>query len=159
LDDCPFWYFSEGVDTVNWNLEEAVAYYKRQGAPGDQNALVSLLKEIQHENGGSLPSHIPDTLAPMLGIKGTFLTALIRRFPSLRLSDKPVLEICCGPNCPRRSDLMTFAEKTWGKSPAGFVLKAVPCMRLCGKGPNIRWKGQLFHGATETLLLELIDKP
>ena len=32
-----------------WNLEEAVSYYKKQGAPSDQSALVSLLREVQQE--------------------------------------------------------------------------------------------------------------
>ena len=27
-----------------WNLEEAISYYKKQGAPSDQSALVSLLR-------------------------------------------------------------------------------------------------------------------
>ena len=31
---------------MEWNLEEALDYYRRQGAPGDQNALIALLKEI-----------------------------------------------------------------------------------------------------------------
>ena len=31
-----------------WNLEEAVSYYKKQGAPSDQSALVSLL-QIRNE--------------------------------------------------------------------------------------------------------------
>ena len=38
-----------------WNLEEAMHYYKKQGAPRDQSALVSLLREIQQENNGSIP--------------------------------------------------------------------------------------------------------
>lgn len=29
---------------MEWNLEEALDYYRRQGAPGDQNALIALLK-------------------------------------------------------------------------------------------------------------------
>ena len=34
-----------------WNLKEAVAYYKKQGAPGDQMALTGLLREVQEESG------------------------------------------------------------------------------------------------------------
>ena len=34
---------------MNWNLEEAISYYQKQGAPRDQGALISLLKEIQQE--------------------------------------------------------------------------------------------------------------
>ena len=35
-----------------WNLQEAIEYYRKQGAPADQGALISLLREIQRENGG-----------------------------------------------------------------------------------------------------------
>ena len=36
---------------MNWNLEEAISYYRSMGAPSDQNALIGLLKEIQRERG------------------------------------------------------------------------------------------------------------
>ena len=39
-----------------WELKDAVSYYKKQGAPGDQNALMSLLREIQEEFG-AIPAH------------------------------------------------------------------------------------------------------
>ena len=29
-------------------------------------------------------------------------------------------------------------------------------MRMCGKGPNLKWDGKLHHGATEALLKELV---
>ena len=35
--------------TQDWTLEEALAYYRRQGAPGEQGALVALLREVQVE--------------------------------------------------------------------------------------------------------------
>ena len=41
--------------TQDWTLEEALAYYRRQGAPGEQGALVALLREVQEERGGVLP--------------------------------------------------------------------------------------------------------
>ena len=34
-----------------WNLDEAVSYYKSQGAPQNQTVLINLLREIQTENG------------------------------------------------------------------------------------------------------------
>ena len=48
--------------TQDWTLEEALADYRRQGAPGEQGALVALLREVQEERGGALPpspSEIP----------------------------------------------------------------------------------------------------
>ena len=141
---------------MEWNLQEAIEYYRSQGAPGDQNALTGLLKEIQKEQGG-IPKYMVTEAARAYGIKEALLLALIRRIPSLRLADTHVLEICCGPNCPKRRDLAGFAEKAWGSKPAGFTVKHVGCMRQCGKGPNIRWDGQLYNGADEALLRKLIE--
>ena len=36
---------------MNWDIQEAISYYKTQGAPADQNALVNLLREVQEESG------------------------------------------------------------------------------------------------------------
>ena len=48
------------------HLEETIAYYQRQGAPGDQTALVSLLKEIARDHGGSIPSYLVPVVAENL---------------------------------------------------------------------------------------------
>ena len=61
---------------VVWNLEEAISYYKRQGAPGDQNALIALLREIQSENGG-IPKYMLGQIAAMYQIKEGVLLVLI----------------------------------------------------------------------------------
>ena len=141
---------------MEWTLPEALEYYRRQGAPGDQMALTGLLKEIQKEQG-HIPTYMIREAALAYGIKESLLLALIRRIPSLRLADTHCLEICCGPNCPKRRDLLSFVGKNWGSKPKGFALKQVPCMRQCGKGPNIRWDGKLYNGADEELLKKLID--
>lgn len=141
---------------MEFDLKEAIAYYRRMGAPGDQNALVGLLKEIQQEYG-NVPAHLLCAIAEDYGIKEALLLALIRRIPSLRLGDRHLLELCGGPNCPKRADLAGFVEKTWGRTPKKFDVKQVPCMRLCGKGPNIKWDGKLYHQADEALLRQLIE--
>jgi len=141
---------------MEWKLEEALAYYKRIGAPSDQNALVGLLKEVQQEYGG-IPAHILPEVAGYYGIKEALLLALVRRIPSLRLADTHVLEICAGPNCPKRANLAEFAEKTYGGCP-GLTIRAVPCMRMCGKGPNIKWDGKIHHQANEDLIRRLVEK-
>lgn len=141
---------------MKFDLEEAIAYYRRLGAPGDQSALVGLLKEVQQEHGG-VPAHFLGTIAESYGIKEALLLALIRRIPSLRLADTHVLEICAGPNCPKRAKLAAFAEKTYAKKP-GLTIKAVPCMRMCGKGPNIKWDGKIHHQADEALIRRLVEE-
>lgn len=143
---------------MSWNLEEAAAYYKKLGAPADQNAVIQLLREVQQENGGSIPRHALTAIAESLGTKEALLLALIRRIPSLRLGEGHCLELCAGPNCSKRAQLAAFTERTWGSRPEKFTVKYVPCMRLCGKGPNIRWDGTLYHQADEALLRSLIEK-
>ena len=137
------------------DLREALEYYKGQGAPGDQNVLISLLREIQGEYGG-IPAGLLPEVAAFYGIRESLLMALIRRIPSLRVSDVHCLEMCAGPNCGKHRALAACAEKLQREK--GFVLKFVPCMRLCGKGPNIRWDGKLYHRADEALLKELTDQ-
>ena len=138
-----------------WDLQEAVDYYRRQGAPGDQNALVNLLGEIQEEQDG-IPAWMLPEVAEKLGTKENLLLALIRRIPRLRLADTHCLEICAGPNCPKRGDLAAAAEILGAGKP--ITLRFVPCMRQCGKGPNIRWDGRLYSGADEKLLKTLTER-
>lgn len=138
-----------------WSLEEAISYYKNQGAPGDQGAVISLLREVQRENGGSIPADTLAVIAGAYGVKESLLNAIIKRIPSLRLGDMHCLELCAGPNCGKRAALAAFAET---QAPGKFTVKYVPCMRMCGKGPNIKWDGQLYHQADEALLRSIIGK-
>lgn len=140
---------------MNWTLDEAIGYYAKQGAPRDQTALVNLLREIQQENGGSIPKWMLPPVAESYGIKESLMLALIRRYPSLRLADTHLLEICAGPNCGKHTALAAAAEKLRQQ---GITVKFVPCMRLCGKGPNLKWDGKLYHKADENLLKELMQK-
>lgn len=138
---------------MDWNLDEAIAYYKKQGAPRDHSAVTALLKEIQLENGGSIPMAAVTRMAETLETKESFFLALIRRLPSLRLSDVHTLELCAGPNCGKHTALAAFAEKNCGSK---VKLKFVPCMRMCARGPNLRFDGKLYHGADEDLLRKLL---
>lgn len=137
-----------------WELKEAIDYYKRQGAPQDQSAVISLLKEIQQEQGGGIPLRLLPEITQGLGIKEGFLLALVKRIPSLRLSEGHLLELCAGPNCGKHTALAAYAERLRNQ---GITVKFVPCMRMCAKGPNIRWDGVLYHGADRQLLESLVQ--
>ena len=141
---------------MNFDLKEAIDYYRRQGAPGDQNALRNLLAEVQEANDGAIPGFLLPTIAEGLGTKESFLAALIRRIPSLRLSDTHILELCAGPNCGKCTALADCAEKL--QKECGYTLKYIGCMRMCGKGPNIRWDEKVYHGVSEAFLKELVKK-
>lgn len=141
---------------MEWTLEEAVSHYERQGAPGDQTALVGLLREVQQENNGSIPEFLLDQIAQAYNIKKTFLLAIVKRIPSLRLDDTHILELCAGPNCGKHLSLAAYAEELHSACGKKFVLKFSPCMRMCGKGPNIKWDGKIYHQANPLLLQQLL---
>lgn len=136
-------------------MEEMLAYYRKQGAPGDQNALVSLLKEIQAKYG-AVPQWVVTKIAENYGIKESFIFAIVKRIPSLRLQNTHLLELCAGPNCGKHTALAAAAEKLCKEK--GVTLKYIGCQRMCGKGPNIKYDGKLYHKATEELLQKILNK-
>lgn len=135
-----------------WDLKEAMEYYARQGAPTNQSAVIALLKEIQQEQGSVSRADLGRMAEYYKTKEGLFL-ALIKRLPGVRLGNTHVLEICGGPNCSKRARLAAFAETL-----TGVTVKIVPCMRQCGKGPNIRFDGRLHNGADETLIRKLLEE-
>ena len=140
---------------MDWNLDEAVAYYRDLGAPDDQSALTALLFEAQSNSGGSIPGWMVGRMALGLGTKESLLLALIRRIPRLRLADSHLLEICAGPNCGKHTQLAAAADKL---ADGKITVRYIGCQRACGKGPNIRWDGTFYHSADEALLRKLTGK-
>ena len=139
-------------------LDSMIEYYRSQGAPADQSALISLFDEVQ-EKEGVIPAEVVKRTAEACGVKESFLLAVIKRIPRLHLGQaKPCLQICCGPNCGRTAALRTFVEKTYGKNPDEFSVSYGSCMRMCGKGPNIKWNGKLYHHADSELIRSLVEK-
>ena len=138
-------------------MDEILEYYRRQGAPSDQTAVIGLLRELQSLYGGSIPQWVPDVVAEKLGTKPGLLLALIRRIPSLRLGEGHLLELCAGPNCGKHTHLLRLAEEL-AKGRSDVTVKTIPCQRLCGKGPNIRYDGVLHHKADEALIRDLLKK-
>lgn len=134
-------------------MKEILDYYRRQGAPGDQTALVGLLKELQ-QTYGAVPKWAVGEIAENYKIKESFILAVVKRIPSLRLQDTHLLQLCAGPNCGKHTALAAEAEKLCKLK--GVELKYMGCQRMCGKGPNIRFDGKLYHKATVELLQELL---
>ena len=134
-------------------MKEMLDYYRRQGAPGDQTALVGLLKELQ-QTYGAVPKWAVGEIAEEYKVKESFILAVVKRIPSLRLQDTHLLQLCAGPNCGKHTALASEAEKLCKLK--GVELKYMGCQRMCGKGPNIRFDGKLYHKATVELLQELL---
>ena len=139
-----------------WNMEEALKWHKGMGAPGDQNALLELLREVQQAHDGAIPKALLPELALGLGVKESYLLAVIRRFPSLRLTDSHVLELCAGPNCGKAAALAAAAEKLCAQK--GVKFSYTGCMRMCGKGPNLKLDGKLYHRADPEMLQKLLEE-
>ena len=135
---------------------QIVSEYMDRGAPGDQGVLVAMLRHLQQHWGGSIPEAQLPTLAAQLGLKETFLLAVIRRIPSLRLGQSALLELCAGPNCGKHTALAAEAEKLCKLK--GIELKYMGCQRMCGKGPNVKYNGRLYHGADAVLLEKLLKE-
>lgn len=137
-----------------WDMKEALEYYGKMGAPREQSALVSLLKEVQKAGNGGIEAYQVAQICEFYGIKEGLILALVKRIPSLRLGNGHLLEVCAGPNCGKARALAEFADTLGGN----ITVKYVPCMRMCGKGPNVRWDGKVFNGMTVEKLREMVEK-
>ena len=58
----------------------------------------------------------------------------------------------------KRITVDAYIEKLQIQSRNAFSLKIRPCMRMCGKGPNIKWGGVVYHQADEALLRKLVKQ-
>lgn len=152
---------------TDWKIHEAVEYYKGQDAPQNQFALVELLKEAQEHNGGVLTDCLIEDIAALLNIKVTFLNAVIKRYPSLKTAQAPRrLEVCGGKNCAANGSaaLLKHIRGAYGaesggiSTKGGFSFKICGCLKHCGKGPNIKWDGEIYNAATPELIKKLAGR-
>lgn len=144
-------------------LQEIIEAYSARGAARDQNELVQLMREAQTLYGGVLPQTALDGIAEALGLKRTFLDALLRRYPSIKTdAARHTLAVCCGKNCAKRDALADFVQQEYSVQPggvakAGFRFQAAGCMKNCGKGPCVKWDGEIHTGMTAEKLRQLIE--
>lgn len=141
-------------------FQEMMDYYRTQGAPGDQQMLIALLREMQEACGGVLTGTALRAAAEAYGLKESMLTALIRRIPSLRMEAAPHRLEMCG-TCPRGRELRAWVENTFGLKSGdvwergGFSYHVTPCMKNCKNGPSLKWDGELYSQATVELIRQL----
>ena len=115
-------------------LQEIIEVYRARGAARDQNELVQLLREAQALYGGVLPQTALDDIAAALGLKRTFLDAVLKRYPSIKTeAARHTLAVCCGKNCAKRDALADFVREEYGVQPggvakAGFRFQAAGCL-------------------------------
>ena len=147
---------------MEMNVQEIAAHYMDMGAPGDQQMVIALLKDVQAQTGGTLPGDVIAKLAAVLQVKEALLRALIRRVPSLRLQEAAhLVEVCA--TCRAGTAIRAFIEDTYhiqsgGICPQkGFAYRVVPCMKNCKNGPSVRFDGTLYPAATVDQVRALIE--
>ena len=143
------------------HIHDLIEYFRIQGAPGDQQMLIMLLREAQQADGGVLSGSTLAGICDAYAIKPSFLQAFIRRIPALRCESVPhKLEIC--GTCKMGGPLRSFIEDTYGVKSgsscerAGFSYRVTGCMKNCKNGPSVRWDGELHPRASIDLLKKLI---
>lgn len=150
-----------------WDLYESILYYKKEGAAHEQEVLVALLREVQEYNKGILPEIALKEIVRELDIKESFLSALVKRYPSLRTETAPnLLEVCGGPRCAKNGSerLLRFIATEYDVQSGGistkgkFAYKVGGCMKHCGHGPNVKWNGKVYNKMDEKKLAALIEK-
>ena len=143
-------------------FQDALNHYREQGAPGNQQLLAALLREVQEADGGVLRFERLEAIAEAYQLPLSLLQALIRRISALRTEAAPHrLEMC--RTCPKNRELAAFVRREYGaesgciSQKGGFVFERVNCMKNCKAGPSIRWDGVLYPRADEPLLRSLIE--
>ena len=144
-------------------MQEIIETYSARGAARDQNELVQLMREAQALYGGVLPQTALDGIAAALDLKRTFLDAVLRRYPCMRAdAARHTLAGCWGKNCAKRDALADFDRQEYSVQPggvakAGVRFQAAGCMKNCGKGPCVKWDGEIHTGMTAEKLRQLIE--
>ena len=143
-------------------FQEALNYYREQGAPGDQQMLTALLREVQEADGGVLRPESVEAIARCYETPLALLNALIRRVPTLRTAEASHrLEMC--QTCRKNRELAAFVRQEYDvesggvSREGGFAFQLVNCMKNCKAGPSIRWDGTLYPHADEALLRQLVE--
>lgn len=151
---------------MNETLQEIALYYKNQGAPSDQSALLSCLREAQQTCGGMLDAQAQQIIAQTLGVKPTYLQAVAKRISDLKLSGaKHTLTVCKGPNCSKKGTaLHRYLEDELGAKPGQTFLggkwmyQTAGCQRACRTSPNVRVDGQLMIDMTLETLKKILEQ-
>ena len=143
------------------HFESLLDYYRSQGAPGDQQMLIALLRDLQEQDGNVLRPELVERAARALDVNTSLLNALIRRIPSLHPASAPhTLQLC--RTCREARSLAAFVEREYGVQSGGvcqrggFSFELVNCMKNCKAGPSLRWDGQLYPHADEKLIRRLV---
>ena len=141
---------------MQWDFNEALEFYRGQGADNDQNELINFLKEIGSNCGGRIPAHLVYRIAKSYNLKENFILAVIKRLPNISLENTHCLEICSGAVCGKNKAFRVAMSELEKNKPQGLEIKYTQCMHMCKDGPNIKLDGKVYNHMDEKALRELL---
>ena len=119
---------------MSWNLEEAVTYYRSQGAPGDQNAVINLLREMEFKSAClSFEMTLPQIRDVSKGVPCEIIS--YGRLPLM------VTENCLFKNrtgeCTCNQGSAKLVDKTGAEFPV--IKDGVSCRSVLLNGKKLNW--------------------
>ena len=126
-------------------LENILERYKDTAGPGDQQAVIALLREVQ-QLYGCVPDSVQQRVAKATGTAPSLIAALVRRVPGLTpAAYRHRIVVCTGPRCSAKGGtaLLRAVENALGIAPGEttpdgcFRLETRNCLKQCGSAPNL----------------------
>ena len=126
-------------------LENILERYKDTAGPGDQQAVIALLREVQ-QLYGCVPDSVQQRVAKATGTAPSLIAALVRRVPGLTpAAYRHRIVVCTGPRCSAKGGtaLLRAVENALGIAPGEttpdgcFWLETRNCLKQCGSAPNL----------------------
>lgn len=130
---------------MNDSLLNPIFSYYQEITSGDLEQIVCLLKEVQ-DIYGYIPSIAKDKLAKLIGVKPSFIDAIIKRYPTLKnQAISNTITVCTGERCIKKNSLALLQKierllnVTAGESTTDgkFELKTKMCMKRCSTCVNM----------------------
>lgn len=151
---------------MNDELKEIIEYYETHMEPGSSEDLLSMLREIQ-ESAGCISVEIQAVLSDRFSIKPSYLSAVMKRYPSLKQQpSKYDIKVCMDSRCQSNSSGETMKalehhlniKKGQSTKDGMFSLNTCLCLHQCQKGPNVLVNGELFSGVDSARVPHLLDQ-
>lgn len=145
-------------------LEEIYDYYSGLKEKGDQETVVSLLREVQEVCGCIMPEE-RRRIAEVMQVKESMLNCLIRMYPSLKEAPyQHTVVVCTGERCGRKDSGKILEElkkklqvdKQGISADKRILLKTRSCLKQCRTSPNVMIDGVIYPQAESEKVLKLL---
>ena len=153
----------DGLDKRK-RAEEIFEYYGALENRGEQVVIVAMLRELQ-EVYGCIMAGTAERVADVAGVKGAFVRALVRMYPTLKeAAFLHEIIVCMGKACSEKGgrDIYKVLQRVLkvrgnGISRDGKVrVRTQSCLKHCGTAPNVLIDGKLYTGVTQEKLMGIL---